>query len=77
MATEEAIDAFLKEERRKSDLWRQSFIPLRVEQERPLILKLVPQPAEIPVFGKYNEPWSTFDQLILKPRYLLLGLSLW
>jgi hypothetical protein len=77
MATKKAIDTFLKDQRRRSDFWKQSFFPLQVKQEKPFILKLVPPKAEIQVFGKGKEPWSISDQFTPKPRYLLLGLSLW
>jgi len=42
MATEEAIDAFLKKQRRRSDFWKQSYIPLRVEQEKPSLSQVGP-----------------------------------
>jgi hypothetical protein len=35
MATDKAIDSFLKKQRRESDIWKQNVIPLQVKQEKP------------------------------------------
>jgi hypothetical protein len=35
MATDKAIDSFLKKQRRESDIWKQNVIPLKVKQEKP------------------------------------------
>ncbi len=35
MAANKAMDAFLKEQRMKSDIWKQNYIPLQVKQEKP------------------------------------------
>ncbi len=60
MATEEAIDTFLKEERRMSDLWRQSFIPLRVEQERPPHPQVGPTTSRDPRLQKRQRTMVNF-----------------
>jgi hypothetical protein len=35
MTTDKAIDAFLKEQKRESDIWKQNYFTLQVKQEKP------------------------------------------
>jgi hypothetical protein len=50
MAADKAMDVFLKEQRMKSDIWKQNYIPLQVKQEKP------PSPQAGPSKGGRRSP---------------------
>ncbi len=76
MTTNKAIDAFLREERRKSDLLKQSFIPLRVEQDTPPCPQVGPRTSRDPRLRKRRRtvhtqtevpaPWS--EPITTRPK---------
>ena len=76
MNTNEAIDAFLREERRRSDLLKQTFIPLRVEQDTPPCPQVGPRTSRDPRLRKRRRtvhtqtevpaPWS--EPMTTRPK---------
>jgi hypothetical protein len=60
MPTEKAIDAFLKAQRRRSDFWKQSFIPLHAKQETPSHIQVGPTNSRDPLLRKRQRTMVNF-----------------